>query len=152
MNNIHEDYMEKIKVKKLNNDAKIPFRATAGSAGADLCACLDADAVLAPGERRLIPTGIAVEIPEGYGGFMFARSSLGKQGVGLANSVGVIDSDYRGELGMLLVNHNSEPFTVKHGDRIAQLVIMPVSPAEFVHDDELCVTERGAGGFGSTGN
>jgi dUTP pyrophosphatase len=140
-----------IRIKKLNENAKLPFRATSGSAGADLCACLEADVIIASGERKLIPTGIAVEIPEGFGGFMFARSSLGKRGVALANSVGVIDSDYRGEMGMLLVNHSSEPFTVRNGDRIAQLVIIPVCAAEFVIGDNLSETDRGAGGFGSTG-
>jgi len=140
-----------VKVKKLNDNAKVPYRATSGSAGADLCACLESDVIIAPREHRLIPTGIAVEIPEGYGGFMFARSSLGKQGVGLANSVGVIDSDYRGEMGMLLINHSDVPFTVCNGDRIAQLVIMPVYAAEFICDDELSGTARGEGGFGSTG-
>ncbi|MDR2559445.1 MAG: dUTP diphosphatase [Oscillospiraceae bacterium] len=140
-----------IKTKKLNDGAKVPFRATPGSAGADLCACLEADVVIASGERLLIPTGLAVEIPIGYGGFMFARSSLGKQGVSLANGVGVIDSDYRGEIGMLLFNHGSEPFIVKNGDRIAQLVILPVCAAEFITVDNLAETERGEGGFGSTG-
>jgi dUTP pyrophosphatase len=140
-----------IKVKKLKEAAKLPFRATSGSAGADLCACLEEDVVIASGERRLIPTGIAVEIPAGYGGFMFARSSLGKQGVSLANGVGVIDSDYRGEMGMLLINHSGEGFTIKNGDRIAQLVVLPVCQAEFVSDDGLSETERGEGGFGSTG-
>jgi len=141
-----------IKVKKLNADAKIPFRATSGSAGADLCACLESDITLTSGERRLIPTGIVVEIPEGYGGFMFARSSLGKHGIALANSVGVIDSDYRGEMGMLLVNNSGEDFTVRNGERIAQLVILPVCAAEYVLHDGLSETGRGEGGFGSTGN
>jgi dUTP pyrophosphatase len=140
-----------IRIKILKDGVKAPFRATAGSAGADLCACLEADAVIASGERVLIPTGIAVEIPVGYGGFMFARSSLGKRGIALANSVGVIDSDYRGEMGMLLVNNSGGDFTVRHGDRIAQLVIMPVEQAEFFTGSELSETERGAGGFGSTG-
>ncbi|MDR2532411.1 MAG: dUTP diphosphatase [Oscillospiraceae bacterium] len=140
-----------VKIKKLNNGAQAPFRATSGSAGADLCACLEADIIIEHGERRLIPTGIAAEIPAGYGGFMFARSSLGKRGVSLANGVGVIDSDYRGEMQMLLINHSGEPYIVKNGDRIAQLVIMPVCNAEFITDGELSQTERGEGGFGSTG-
>jgi len=140
-----------IKVKKLTETAKLPFRATSGSAGADLCACLESDVVINHGERKLIPTGLAVEIPEGHVGLMFARSSLGKQGVSLANGVGVIDSDYRGEMGMLLINHSGEPFTVKNGDRIAQLVVLPVCGADYFADDGLSETERGTGGFGSTG-
>ena len=129
----------------------MPFRATSGSAGADISACLDSDVIIERGERKLIPTGIAVEIPEGYGGFMFARSSMGKQGISLANGVGVIDSDYRGEMGALLINHSGENFTVKNGDRIAQLVVLPVCQANFIQDDELSDTDRGMGGFGSTG-
>ena len=140
-----------VKVKRLKNNAELPLRATWGSAGADLCACTEADIIIQSGERRLIPTGLAVEIPQGYGGFMFARSSLGKRGVGLANGVGVIDSDYRGEMQMLLINHSGEPFTVKNGDRIAQLVIMPVCMADFELDEILSETHRGEGGFGSTG-
>jgi dUTP pyrophosphatase len=140
-----------IKIKKLKEGAKTPLRATSGSAGADLCACLEADVIIASGERKLIPTGIAVEIPVGYGGFVFARSSLGKRGIALANSVGVIDSDYRGEMGMLLINHSGEGFIVKNGDRIAQLVIIPVCAADFIEDESLTETERGTGGFGSTG-
>jgi dUTP pyrophosphatase len=136
---------------RLTDSAKAPFRATQHSAGADLCACLDEDVIIAPGELRAVPTGIAVEIPEGYGGFLFSRSSMGKYGVTLANSVGVIDSDYRGEIQVLLLNRGNEPFGVKNGDRIAQLVIMPVGMARFSEKSTLSDTERGAGGFGSTG-
>ena len=143
--------MVNIKVKKLNKDANIPFRATLGSAGADLCACLDSDVIIEHGERRLIPTGISVEIPAGYGGFIFARSSLGKSGISLANGVGVIDSDYRGEMKILLINHSGEPYIVRNGDRIAQLVILPVCITEFIEEENLSETSRGTGGFGSTG-
>lgn len=142
-----------IKVKKLNENAKLPFRATDGSAGADLYACLDADIVLAAGERTLVPTGIAISISDhGYGGFVFPRSSVAsKYGVSLSNCVGVIDSDYRGELKIAVINHSSEPFTISNGDRIAQLVIMPVAQADYTLCDELDETIRGNGGFGSTG-
>ena len=140
-----------IKTKKLHEGAQLPFRATSGSAGADLCACIDAEIVIEHGERRLIPTGLAVEIPAGHVGLMFARSSLGKRGISLANGVGVIDSDYRGEMGMLLINHSGEPFTVKNGDRIAQLLIIPVCAAQFTLEQDLTETGRGEGGFGSTG-
>jgi dUTP pyrophosphatase len=141
-----------IKIKKLNSEAKLPFRATFGSAGADLFACLEADIVIASGERKLIPTGLSLEIPEGFGGFVFPRSSLAsKHGISLSNCVGVIDSDYRGELKVALINHSSESFTIKNGDRIAQFVIIPVCAAEFTETQELTETKRGEGGFGSTG-
>lgn len=142
-----------IDVKKLNDKAKLPCRATAVSAGADICACVDADAVLMPGERKLIPTGIAIAVPAGYGGFVFPRSGLSsKFGVSLANCVGVIDSDYRGEVKVPVINHSSEPYTIKDGERIAQLVIMPVDLCGYGFCDELDKTERGEGGFGSTGS
>ncbi len=142
-----------IEVKKLNDKAKLPCRATADSAGADLCACIDDDIALMPGERRLIPTGIAIAVPTGFGGFVFPRSGLSsKFGVSLANCVGVIDSDYRGEVKVPVINHSSEPYTIKAGERIAQLVIMPVDLCEYGFSDELDKTERGEGGFGSTGS
>ena len=142
-----------IDVKKLCERARMPFRATDGSAGADLFACLDEDVVLAPGERRLIPTGIAIGIPDsGSAAFVFPRSSVSsKFGVSLANCVGVVDSDYRGEIKVPLINHSSEPYTIKDGDRIAQMVIMPVILPAFNQVGELDETARGAGGFGSTG-
>ena len=117
-----------IAIKKLNKNAKMPFRATSGSAGADLFACIEEDIVLDSGERMLIPTGIAIELdnPE-CGAFIFPRSSVSfKNGVSLANCVGVIDSDYRGEIKVPLINHSQEKFIIHHGDRIAQLVILPV--------------------------
>lgn len=144
----------KINVKRLKEGAKLPFRATEGSAGADLYACLEEDAVIAPNERKMIPTGIAIELPDsGAGAFVFPRSSVSsKFGVSLANCVGVIDSDYRGEVIVPLINHSDEPYTVHNGDRIAQMVIMPVVPADYTETDELGDTLRGAGGFGSTGS
>ena len=142
----------KINVKKLNNAAKLPFRATEGSAGADLYACLEASVTVEPGQRAAIPVGIAVEIPSGYGGFVFPRSSLAcKFGVSLPNCVGVIDSDYRGELCVPVINHSDQPYVINSGDRIAQLVILPVENAVYEYTDELDCTERGEGGFGSTG-
>ena len=142
-----------IDVKKLCEGARMPLRATVGSAGADLFACIDEDIVLAPGERRLIPTGIAIGIPDsGCAAFIFPRSSVSSRfGVSLANCVGVVDSDYRGEIKVPLINHSSEPYTIKDGDRIAQMVIMPVILPGFIPVDELDETARGAGGFGSTG-
>lgn len=142
-----------IDVKKLCEVARMPLRATVGSAGADLFACMDEDIVLAPGERRLIPTGIAIGIPDsGCAAFIFPRSSVSSRfGVSLANCVGVVDSDYRGEIKVPLINHSSEPYTIKDGDRIAQMVIMPVILPGFIPVDELDETMRGAGGFGSTG-
>lgn len=142
-----------IDVKKLNNKAKLPCRATKDSAGADLCACIEDDVVLMPGDRKLIPTGIAIAVPTGYGGFVFARSGLSsKFGISLANCVGVIDSDYRGEVKISVINHSDEAYVIKNGERIAQLVIMPVSLCDYGFCDELGSTERGIGGFGSTGS
>ncbi len=140
-------------VKKLDERAKLPYRATPGSAGADLFACLDKDVRIAPGERKLIPTGIAIELLDRRsGGFVFPRSSVSsKHGVSLANCVGVIDSDYRGEIKVPLINHSDEPYIIRHGDRIAQLVILPVLVPIYTERDELGFTERGEGGFGSTG-
>lgn len=142
----------KIKVIKTKENARLPYKATSGSAGADLFACIDASAVVKPGERLLIPTGIAMEIPFGYGGFVFPRSSVAsKHGVSLANCVGVIDSDYRGEISVPVINHSDKDYTINAGDRIAQLVIMPVEDAEYETAEELSDTVRGSGGFGSTG-
>ncbi|MCR4779461.1 MAG: dUTP diphosphatase [Ruminiclostridium sp.] len=142
-----------IKTKKLNENAKLPYRATEGSAGADLFACIGEDITIAPGERILIPTGIAIELPDsGCGAFVFPRSSVSsKYGVSLANCVGVIDSDYRGEIKVPLINHSDEPYTVRNGDRIAQMVILPVIVPEYTENEQLGDTERGGGGFGSTG-
>lgn len=142
-----------IKIKKLNYNAKLPERATDLSAGADIYACIDNDIKLNPGERKLINTGFALAIPAGYGGFVFPRSGLSsKHGVSLSNCVGVIDSDYRGELKVPMINHGNEPYVIQNGERIAQLVIMPIDNCRFVLCDELDDTQRGEGGFGSTGN
>lgn len=142
----------KIKTVKARENAKLPCTATAGSAGADLFACTDIPVTVGAGERALIPTGIAVEIPLGFGGFVFPRSSLAaKQGVSLANCVGVIDSDYRGEISVPVINHGDKEYTINPGDRIAQMVIMPVESAEYETSEELSETARGEGGFGSTG-
>lgn len=142
----------KINVKKLKESAKLPFRATEGSAGADLYACIEAPVTVEPDQRATIPVGIAIEIPAGYGGFVFPRSSVAcKFGVSLPNCVGVIDSDYRGELCVPVINHSTRSYTVNSGDRIAQLVILPVENAVYEYTDNLSDTERGEGGFGSTG-
>ena len=144
--------MNAIKVKKLRAGATLPTYGTAFSAGADLYACLESDVTILPGETKKIPTGIAMELPSGTAGLIYARSSLGtKRGLAPANKVGVVDSDYRGEFLIFLHNHGSEPQTVSHGDRIAQLVVTPVFTPGFVEAEELTDTLRGAGGFGSTG-
>ena len=144
--------MDKIRVKKLSPNANIPTYGSAGAAGADLYACLDQDITIAPGETVFVPTGIALEVPTGCAGLIYARSSLGsKRGLAPANKVGVIDSDYRGELMVALHNHGSVPQTVEPGDRVAQFLVMPVITAQFIEVDSLDETERGAGGFGSTG-
>lgn len=142
----------KILLKKLNEKAVLPSRGSAFAAGYDLYACLDAPVVIAPHTTVKIGTGIAAAIPEGWFGAVFARSGLAaKQGLRPANCVGVCDSDYRGEYIIALHNDTDEERTVSHGDRIAQLVILPFMEAEFEFAEELPATERGAGGFGSTG-
>lgn len=141
-----------VNLKKLSEKAIVPTYGTEFSAGADLYACLEESVTINPGDTVLIHTGIAVEIPEGFGGFVFARSGLAsKKGLAPANKVGVIDSDYRGELMVALHNHGKEAQTVEHGERVAQMVIMPYVGANFVLCDELEETVRGEGGFGSTG-
>jgi dUTP pyrophosphatase len=128
----------------------LPRYETAGSAGLDLRA--DEPVALAPGERRLVPTGLAVEIPHGYEGQVRPRSGLAlRLGVGMVNAPGTVDSDYRGEVGVILVNHGREPVSFARGERIAQLVISPVARAELVLVDDLAASDRGPGGFGSTG-
>ena len=138
---------------KIGTDIPLPRFATAGAACMDLYACIDQPVTLAAGERRLIPTGIAIALPSAdYVALVFARSGLGiKQGVCLSNGVGVIDSDYRGELRVPMVNLSNEPYTIQPGERVAQLCIAPVWQAAFTSADELTDTQRGAGGFGSTG-
>ena len=145
--------MEQLKIKKLRENAKIPLRATGGSAGMDLYACIDEPVTIGGGEKSVIPTGIAIALPSPeLGAFIFARSGLAiKHGIGLLNSVGVIDSDYRGEVCVGLINQLKEPYTIQPQERIAQMVIMPVSLIPPVEVEELDDTERGTGGFGSTG-
>ena len=142
-----------MKIKKVRENAKVPQRATGGSAGLDLCACIDAPLTLGSGETALIPTGVAIALPTAeYGAFVFPRSGIAiKHGIGLLNSVGVIDSDYRGEIMVGVINQVKESYTIEPGERIAQMVIMPVSTMPVVEVDELDETARGAGGFGSTG-
>ena len=141
-----------VKIKKLCEKAIVPTYGSACAAGADLYACLDSSAEIAPGETVFVHTGIAAEIPEGYAGLVFARSGLAsKKDLAPANKVGVVDSDYRGEIMVAIHNHGNQSRTVEHGERIAQLLIMPFVSANFILCDELSDTERGAGGFGSTG-
>lgn len=141
-----------VKVRKLRENAVIPKIATPGSAAADLYACIDEAVIIPAGGSAIVSTGLAVAVPEGYGAFIFARSGLGiKHGIVPRNCVGVIDSDYRGEVCVGLANLSAEDYKINPGDRIAQMAIMPVSPAEYVLCEELSETERGEGGFGSTG-
>ena len=144
--------MREVKVKKLYENAKLPVYGTEFSAGADLCACLEEPVTLQPGETRLISIGIAMEIPAGYAGLVYARSGLAsKRGLAPANKVGVVDSDYRGEFFVPLHNHGSVPQTIEPGDRIAQMILTPYLTANFIEADTLSDTVRGEGGFGSTG-
>ena len=138
---------------KISEKACTPKRATQGSAGMDLCACIDEEITIKPGDIAKIPCGIAISIPGNeYAAFIFARSGLGvKHGITLANSVGVVDSDYRGEIMVGLCNVSNEPYTVSPGERIAQMVIMRVESFPLVEVESLDSTTRGAGGFGSTG-
>jgi dUTP pyrophosphatase len=130
----------------------LPAYATEGAAGADLCAAVESDLVLEPRERSAVPTGLVVEIPVGYEGQVRPRSGLAiEAGLTVANAPGTIDSDYRGELKVLLVNLGSEPVSICRGDRIGQLLIAPVTRASFVEAEKLSASERGEGGFGSTG-
>ena len=144
--------MDRIPVKKLNPKAILPTYGSVEAAGADLYACLDAPVCIEPGKTAFIPTGIAMEIPKGYAGLAYARSGLAcKRDLAPANKVGVIDSDYRGEFMIALHNHGSESQMIEHGERIAQLVITPVCTPGFTEVSQLSDTQRGLGGFGSTG-
>lgn len=144
--------MEKISVQIIREGAKLPRYASAMAAGADLCACLDGSVTIAPGQTVLIPTGIAVAIPEGFAGLIYARSGLAaKRDLAPANKVGVIDADYRGEIFVPLHNHGSKPQTLEDGERIAQMIVAPYLTAEFVCAESLPESARGTGGFGSTG-
>ena len=143
----------KIKVKMLREGARLPKLATGGSAACDLYALLDEPITLQPGRRYPVPTGIAIALPDsGYVAVVCARSGLAlKRGLALANGIGVIDSDYRGELFVAIINNDDKPQIIENGERIGQLMIMPVIAAEYEPADELDETERGEGGFGSTG-
>lgn len=144
--------MEAIRVKKLHPDAQLPTYGSAYAAGADLYACLEAPVNIAPGETFWVPTGIALEVPAGCAGLIYARSSLGaKRGLAPANKVGVIDPDYRGEVRVVLLNHSHQVQTLQPGERVAQLLITPVLTPTYEEAEELSDTSRGSGGFGSTG-
>ena len=142
-----------LKIKKLKENARIPKRATEGAAGMDLFACITDAVALAPGQLTVIPTGIAIELSDNTcAAFLYARSGLGvKHGICLSNGVGVIDSDYRGEICVGLCNVSDTPYTIEPGERVAQMVIAPVLIPSVVEVGELGETERGSGGFGSTG-
>ena len=142
-----------MKVQIVNNSKhELPKYATKMSAGMDLRANIDEPIVLQPGERRLIPTGLHIGLPEGYEAQVRPRSGLAyKHGVTVLNSPGTIDADYTGDVGVILINHGQEPFTINDGERIAQMVIAKYKQAAWVEVDELQATERGAGGFGHTG-
>ncbi|NCE63638.1 dUTP diphosphatase [Pseudoflavonifractor sp. 524-17] len=147
----------KLKIKamspKMGNEIPLPFYASPGAAAMDLCACMDEAVTIAPGEIVSLPAGVAIALPSAeYAALVFARSGLGiKHGIALANGVGVIDSDYRGEIRVGLVNQSRQPYTVQPGDRIAQLAVVPVVQAALEVADTLEDTDRGDGGFGSTG-
>ncbi len=145
--------MDKVEVKCLSKDgAVLPLYKTAGAAGADVCALLDEDLILKKGQRSLIPTGLFFEIPVGYEIQVRPRSGLAfKNGITVLNTPGTIDSDYRGELKVLLINLGEEDFVIKSGDRIAQIILAPVTIADFKGVQSISQTERGDGGFGSTG-
>ncbi|MBQ4128616.1 MAG: dUTP diphosphatase [Ruminococcus sp.] len=145
--------MQVLKVKKLRENAQMIKRATAGSAGMDLHACIENDIIINPGEIKVIPTGLAIALEnENYVAYIYARSGLAiKHGITLANCVGVIDSDYRGEVCVGLTNISNTPYTITQQERIAQLVIAPVCTCTAIEVDELDKTIRGEGGFGSTG-
>ena len=144
--------MDTIRVKLLRAGAHLPTYGSLEAAGADLYACLEESITIAPGETVFIPTGIALEVPKGCAGLVYARSSLGtKRGLAPANKVGVIDSDYRGEIRVVLYNHGAVPQTIENAERIAQLIITPVLTPGYTWSEELTQTDRASGGFGSTG-
>lgn len=141
-----------VKIKFLSEKVECPQYSTDGSLGMDLSAVIDEPVTIKAGERALIPLGFAIQIPDGWGAFVFPRSGLSsKKGINLSNCVGVIDPDYTGEVKASLSNTSKEDYTVNPGDRVAQLVFLPVEKAKFVVVDDLDDTDRGAGGFGSTG-
>ncbi len=141
-----------LQIKRVRDEAVLPQRATDGSAGLDLRACTTDETCIMPGDTAVLPTGLAVALPEGSVGLVFGRSGLGiRHGIVPANAVGVIDTDYRGEILVGLANHSAEPYIIVPGDRIAQLVIVPVLTPPIVEVENLSETARGEGGFGSTG-
>lgn len=144
----------KILDKRIGSEFPIPQRATSGSAGLDLCACIDEHIHVAPGETHLIPTGIAIHINDNHlAAMLLPRSGLGhKRGIVLGNLVGLIDSDYQGQVFVSLWNRGDAPFTLEPGDRIAQMIFVPIVPTEFEVVDEFGQSGRGPGGFGHTGN
>ena len=143
---------QRVNVKKLKEQAIVPTYGSEFAAGADLYACLDAPVTIGPGETYLAKTGIAMEIPVGYAGLIYARSGLAtKKGLAPANKVGVVDADYRGEIMVALHNHSEEIQQIEDGERIAQIVLAPYITADFTVAESLEDTERGTGGFGSTG-
>ncbi len=144
----------RVRIKRLPaaRDLPLPAPASSGSSGFDLRAAVDAELVIRPGERILVPTGLVLEIPSGWEGQVRPRSGLAlRHGIGVVNAPGTIDSDYRGEVAVLLINLGEAPFSVSRGDRIAQLVIAPVERVEWEEVDTLASSPRGEGGFGSTG-
>lgn len=144
--------MEMIRVKKLKDNAILPTYGSLEAAGADLYACLEESVTIQPGCSVFVPTGLAMEIPKGYAGLIYARSGLAcKRGLAPANKVGVVDSDYRGEFMIVLHNHGQEAQVINHGERIAQLVVTPVFTPGFAEVSDLTDTQRADGGFGSTG-
>ena len=144
--------MTKILIKKLSKTAIIPKYETQGASGVDISANIKEDLTLAKNESTLVPTGIAVSIPQGFEIQIRPRSGLAaKKGISVLNTPGTIDADYRGEIKVILINHGNEPFVIRNGDRIAQMVVCPIVQAKFEEVDELSDTERGSGGFGSTG-
>lgn len=135
-----------------NSDLPLPQYQTGFSAGFDLRADVREDVILRPGERTLVPTGLAVEIPVGFEAQIRPRSGLAlKHGIGMVNSPGTIDADYRGEIGVILINHGKEDFSIQRGERVAQMIVAPVTRVNIIEVDFLEETARGAGGFGSTG-
>lgn len=144
--------IEKVEIKKVKENAKIPTYGTENAAGADLYACIKEDMTFAPHETKLVPTGLSFALPEGYAGLIYARSGLAsKRHLAPANKVGVVDSDYRGEVMVALHNHSNEEQKIEVQERIAQFIITPYLKADFVEVEELGDSERGANAFGSTG-
>lgn len=144
--------MNTVRVKKLHPNAQLPTYGSEAAVGADLYACLEQEVTIQPGEVFWVPTGIALEVPAGCAGLVYARSSMGaKRGLAPANKVGVIDPDYRGEIRVVLLNHSNQPQTLQPGERVAQFVITPVLTPAYEEAEELTDTSRGVGGFGSTG-